>query len=553
MKKIISQEILIFGIILMLIFSFGPMVTSGNSNINNSKQKEKISNIHEKKLFDVYEEPQNQYKDLFENRIKTGNSDSENAFVCGFVTDNITELPIENVFVGLDWEDGEGNYEWNYTFTNKSGYYAINTTPGYIRLYFSTDDYFYESTSWYTIEPFEILWINQSLIPIFETVKVCGFIKNKITEEPISAANVDLNWRDGYGHWFYNYTFSNGSGFYKVGSPPGEIRVYAEKEGYYDAQSDWYIVQDNVTIWINLSLEPVPPQTSVVCGYITDKMTGMPIEDADVNLYWRDEEGNSEHNDTYSDEYGFYKMYTSAGRVYIYVYHSDYDSESSDYYWIENNQTIWINLSLLFEPDETLTACGYVVDEVTLAPVKYAYVRYDWKDEEGHMYSKFTSCDRSGYYNINLPSGSAQFLITSFGYNEFTTFWIDFNESKNITWINVSISPEITIDIEKPLPGLYINDAHKTPFISKILKLLMPNIKPIIIGPITIEVNITKNTSGVNRVEFYIDDIFQKSDNKEPYNYTWNKTAFSTHKIKVIAYDNAGTINIRTLRIRKFS
>ena len=542
MKKIISQEILIFGIILMLIFSFGPMITSGYSNIN------------EKKLFDVFEEPQNQYKDLFENRINIGNNDSENALVCGYVTDFDTGLPIEYAEVELYWEDDEGNWDWNYTYTNQSGYYGINTAPGYIRLYFYADNYFYEYISTFTIKPYEIIWINQSLFPFPQvTVTLCGFIKNKVTDEPISSAYVDLDWEDDYGHSYDNGTYSNGSGFYKMGSPAGKLRIEVYADGYFDGRSDWFFVQENVTFWINLSLEPVPPQTAIVCGYILDKMTGMPIEDADINLYWRDEEGNSDWNYTETDAYGFYKMYTNAGRLKIYAYHSNYDSESSEYYWIEDNQTIWINLSMLYEPDETLTACGYVVDAVTLAPVKYAYVRYDWKDDEGHMYSKFTSCDRSGFYTISIPPGSAQFLITSFGYNEFTTSWVDFNESKNITWINVSISPEITIDIEKPLPGLYINDAHKTPFISKILKLLMPNIKPIIIGPITIEINITKNTSGVNRVEFYIDDIFQRSDNKEPYNYTWNKTAFFTHEIKVIAYDNAGTINIRTLRIRKFS
>jgi len=37
------------------------------------------------------------------------------------------------------------------------------------------------------------------------------------------------------------------------------------------------------------------------------------------------------------------------------------------------------------------------------------------------------------------------------------------------------------------------------------------------------------------------------------YNYTWNKTAFLTHKITVIAYDNAGPLNIATIGIRKFS
>jgi protocatechuate 3,4-dioxygenase beta subunit len=553
-KKINSHKILIFGIILMLIFSFGPMLTSGNSNINNSKQKEKISNINEKKLFDVFEEPQNHYKDLFENRIKTDYNAPETAFVCGYVTDFDTGLPIEDVNVFLWGHDNEGNYWNNETYTNSSGYYGMHTAEGYLDLSFYKYDYFYEYLPDIAINPYETLWINVSLIPEPpETVSVCGYIKNKVTEEPISSAYVDLDWRDDYGHSYHNDTYSNGSGFYKMGSPAGELRIEVYADGYFDGRSDWFIVQENVTFWINISLEPLPPQTAVVYGYITDKMTGMPIEDANVNLNWRDEEGNYWHNDTHSDEYGFYKMYTPPGRIRIYAYHWDYDSEHSEYFWIEDNQTIWINLSLLFEPEETLTACGYVVDTVTLAPVKYAYVRYDWKDEEGHMYSKFTSCDRAGYYTISVPPGSAQFLITSFGYNEFTTSWLDFNESKNITWINVSILPEITINIEKPLPGLYINDVSKTPFISKILKLLLPNIKPIIIGPITIEVNITKNTSGVNRVEFYIDDVFMKSDNNEPYNFTWNKTAFFTHTIKVVAYDNAGTINIKTQRIRKFS
>jgi hypothetical protein len=552
-KKIISQKILIFGIILMLIFSFGPMITSGNSNINNSKQKETVSNINEKKLFDVFEEPQNKYKDLFENRIKTGYRDSETAFVCGYVTDFDTSLPIEDVNVFLFGYDYEGNYWYNETYTNSSGYYGMQTAEGYLYLDFYKYDYYSEYLYDIVINPNETLWINVSLFlkpPV--TVTVCGYIKNKVTEEPISAAYVDLDWRDDYGHSYHNDTYSNGSGFYKMGSPAGELRIEVYADGYFDSRSDWFIVQENVTFWINLSLEPIPPQTAIVYGYITDIMNGMPIENADISLYWRDAEGNSDWNYTETDAHGFYKIYTNPGRIRISAYHWNYDSESSEYYWIEDNQTMWINLSLTIELEETCTARGYVVDTVTLAPVKYAYVRYDWKDEEGHMYSKFTSSDRSGYYNINLPPGSAQFLITSIGYNEFTTSWIDFNESKNITWINVSISPEITIDIEKPLPGLYINDVSKTPFISKILKLLLPNIKPIIIGPITIEVNITKNTSGVNRVEFYIDDVFQKSDSNEPYNFTWNKTAFFTHTIKVIAYDNAGTINIKTLRIRKF-
>ena len=90
------------------------------------------------------------------------------------------------------------------------------------------------------------------------------------------------------------------------------------------------------------------------------------------------------------------------------------------------------------------------------------------------------------------------------------------------------------------------------PLLSKLLSRFMPKFRPIIIGPITIEANVTQNTSGVNRVDFYIDDVFQKTDTIEPYNFTWNKTAFFTHQITVIAYDNAGPLNIDTVLVRKF-
>ncbi|KYK33171.1 MAG: hypothetical protein AYK22_01285 [Thermoplasmatales archaeon SG8-52-3] len=554
MEKIISQKILIFGIILMLIFSFGPMISSGNSNIINSKQPDITTNLNEKKQIYFFEESQNQNGGSFEKKIKTGYNYPETAFVCGFVSDKDTDLPIENVEVFLFGEDDEGNYWYNYSYTNTSGYYGMHTSAGYIYLSFYRNEYFSEYIDNIVIDPYDILWFNVSLTPIPPvTVTVCGYIKNKITEEPIPNVFVDLDWYDDYGHSWDNDSYTNISGFYKMGAPAGDIKIDAHPDGYYYCESDWYNANENQTIWINLSLQPIPPQTAIVFGYITDKMSGEPIEDADIQLYWRDEEGNYDYNYTDTDGWGFYKIYTNPGRIRIRAYKTNYEYEYSEYYWIEDNQTIWINLSLNFEPDETLAACGYVVDTVTLAPVKYAYVRYDWKDDEGHMYSKYTHCDKAGYYFINVPPGSAQFLITSFGYEEFETSWFDFNESKAITWINISISPQITIQIDKPLPGLYINNNLKTPFLSKIFKFLIPNIKPLIIGPITIEANITKNTSGVNRVDFYIDGVFQKSDNIEPYNFTWNKTALFTHTIKVIAYDNAGTINIKTLRIRRLT
>jgi len=524
-KKIITQKILIYGIVIMLIISFWPIITSGIAYNDLDKQTEKT--------------------------FKKGYDDPENALVCGFVTDKDTGLPIEDVYVELFWRDN-GNYDWNTTYTNASGYYGMHTAAGFIDLYFYADDYFREYQHNYIIDSYETLWINVSLFPHPPvTVTICGYIRDNNTGCPIPSADVDLQWKDDYGHWWYNDTYTNASGFYLMGAPAGDIRINARADGYFYEYSDGYFIEENITFWINLSLIPKPPETAVVCGYITE-MNGEPIEDVGVELSWRDDEGHYNYNHTYTDGIGFYKMNTAPGRIKIYAYKSNYDSQSSPYYWIEDNQTLWINLSLPYEPEESLVACGYVLDTVTRAPVKYAYVRYDWKDDIGHMYSKYTYADRVGFFQINVPPGSAQFYITSNGYQGFSTSWYDFNESVPITWINVSIAPEITVTIEKPLPGLYINNFLKMPLLSKLLSRFMPKFRPIIIGPITIEANVTQNTSGVNRVDFYIDDVFQKTDTIEPYNFTWNKTAFFTHQITVIAYDNAGPLNIDTVLVRKF-
>jgi len=70
-------------------------------------------------------------------------------------------------------------------------------------------------------------------------------------------------------------------------------------------------------------------------------------------------------------------------------------------------------------------------------------------------------------------------------------------------------------------------------------------------GLVTIEANIVdkvspakkiiqKAPSGIQKVEFYIDDILVKIDTEYPYTYDWDTTQYANknHKITVIAYDN---------------
>ncbi|MEM2388271.1 MAG: Ig-like domain-containing protein, partial [Candidatus Thermoplasmatota archaeon] len=85
-----------------------------------------------------------------------------------------------------------------------------------------------------------------------------------------------------------------------------------------------------------------------------------------------------------------------------------------------------------------------------------------------------------------------------------------------------------TITTEKPRNALYIFDRE-----------IIPTIKPIVIGKLTIEVSIRSDVS-IAKVEFYVDGALKFIDTTEPYSWTWKEFAIGMHEIKVIAYDAFG-------------
>jgi parallel beta-helix repeat protein len=99
------------------------------------------------------------------------------------------------------------------------------------------------------------------------------------------------------------------------------------------------------------------------------------------------------------------------------------------------------------------------------------------------------------------------------------------------------------LTIIKPGKALYFNDRKIIPFFATV-----------IIKGITIEVNASDNQSGINHVEFYIDDVLKATITEEPYSWLWDqKTPFKfRHEIKIIAYD--GELNGKEvgLKVWKF-
>ena len=77
--------------------------------------------------------------------------------------------------------------------------------------------------------------------------------------------------------------------------------------------------------------------------------------------------------------------------------------------------------------------------------------------------------------------------------------------------------------------------------------------KAVIIGKITVTVNATDKTSGVNRVEFFVDNVVKNVDTGAPYEWEWNEKSFTSHTLKVVAYDNAGNSVYEELDVKVYN
>jgi len=120
----------------------------------------------------------------------------------------------------------------------------------------------------------------------------------------------------------------------------------------------------------------------------------------------------------------------------------------------------------------------------------------------------------------------------------------------NISWTFADDEIPPFIEITNPELGyLYFNLADLIEF--KIL-FRFPFFPIIIIGRINIEVTAYDNESGLEKVEFYIDDELRWEDPDKPYNWTWtDNVVFFPYTITVIAYDYYGNQNSEEIKVWK--
>ena len=186
------------------------------------------------------------------------------------------------------------------------------------------------------------------------------------------------------------------------------------------------------------------------------------------------------------------------------------------------------NVEGLFQPGKPLNFTGDAEGGVL---INNSYKEWRWDFGDGtvglgqnisHVYTK------PGNYTINLT-------VT------------DMLGNRAVDIINVIISASDNepplVTIVQPTPGLYIFNKRLLP---------IPKSTAIIIGRTDIRVNATDSGSGINHVEFYIDNKLKANDTTEPYVWIWSEKTFGRHIVKVIAYDNAENSASDEITIWKF-
>jgi hypothetical protein len=466
----------------------------------------------------------------------------ENSVFKGKIRDNSTDKPIENVLLIFAWFPNLCMIDIDWTITDSCGNYQLNVPPGYPPMAFcDIEGYYFDFFNVYykEIEEHETIQWNMYLYPIQipeYTSIVEGYVTDKTTNKPIAYVNVDVTCHiegepSPYNN-YYNETYTSSSGFYSVKIPAGTIHVRYYALDYFTGRSDPYDIGDFETLRIDMELVPHPPDTSIVCGYITDDETGLPLSDIRVRQYMRIN-NNYLYNYSSTNLSGFFKMDSPAGKFGLTAY--SYNLKYFDIYTghlnfeVSENETFWVNLTMRPYPKETSNIKGHLKYSSDQKPVKYAFIVYNYYNQQDD-YMNFTFSDSLGNFKIDVAKGDFELWISSTGCNEVI---IEDNIGDYETYLADTSLEKYVVYLTKPLKGLYINNTRILPFFFLPIKssIIFGNIDVQLVGPEPEEHDMTD-------VIFYVNDRIKYSNyywETNLYNWTWEEKSFGRYKLKVIA------------------
>lgn len=270
---------------------------------------------------------------------------AESSVVCGYIT--TSGQPIGGAVVSVTGRINHYQSYKNQTTTDQTGFYYMHVPAMRLSISASAQGYCDASAGPFQISENHTYWVNLSLVPRPpETATICGYVSSEQNVTPL-VANATLQWTGNQNKTYRNETSSNENGFYRMNVAPGKINLDITKEGYFTESRDQLNITDSQTFWVNVSLYPLPPETSTVCGYLSDNSTGAPLVGAQIAVYWVNVSINHSYmREAQTNASGFFTMSIAPGELY-------FDLRANDYYYYNpyrhdavDGLPLWTNLSL---------------------------------------------------------------------------------------------------------------------------------------------------------------------------------------------------------------
>ena len=184
--------------------------------------------------------------------------------------------------------------------------------------------------------------------------------------------------------------------------------------------------------------------------------------------------------------------------------------------------------------------------------VKYTFYVEIFDPDEDSIYCMWDWDD--GSYSAWLgPFGSGKVISASHSWSK--GFYNIRVKAKDILGAESNWSDPLIIVMEDEPPMVEIAKPEKALYIRN--RKILPRFfrKTLILGGIDVTVDAVDDFSGIDMVEFYIDNELKSVDNSSPYTYTWTRDRLRfihLHVLKVIAYDYCGNMASDKIIVRRF-
>ena len=339
----------------------------------------------------------------------------------GYVNESGTGTPIPGA--RLVAKDTTG-YQ-NYSLTDTSGYYELNMTIGNLDVRATAFRYLEKSQQTNLVNGTSI-WLNFTLDKLVQNAILRGFVKDNSTKNPLANAYVGLD-----NNTYKNSTSTNATGYYELYSSSGTFTHIIYLQGYYVYFNKTNLTDSKVT-WVNASLDPSPPETAVVQGYIKDALTGNPLPGAKVEI------SNQKNwfNGTNANATGYYKMNAIPVHMYIRASNQNYFDNSTDFKLV-NGQVKWVNLSLYPQLPQNVTLMGYITDLSSSQPIQNAHIKVSGYAGQANN----TQSNQTGFYSMMVVQAKQDVFVTAQQYAPNQT---TIDPTGTTVWLNFSMAPDTT-------------------------------------------------------------------------------------------------------------